>query len=363
MSIRNLNKTLLQIQNEQNSPLIFYLMKKSEKLIKDLEECEINFINIAGQSCYQSATLQGFVHIIFPMAIKYINNKRQAKGYEKVENLDELKNDSLFNNTVIETIKGLLDIQKCGSGGVDKNGIKRYEASELFKIALPLLLNGHEDINNVSDINSLNNKNIDESKLVEEAVQKPFSQITSNHSNQSEKNLLYNMFTGKDLVKVIEIGKKTIVSEIMKFKIEGNDKYFGNIVLKFTKDDLKDENLNICKLMENCPQLYKKIVETSDVLFMITDRILPNDTIKKNFIVYEKLNLENINEWFELKFVIFHSFHSQRSGHYIAYSKIRGEWYEFNDITNDYSEKRVPPLNDNHQLNYYPVSFYYVKIK
>jgi len=96
MSIRNLNKTLLQIQNEQNSPLIFYLMKKSEKLIKDLEECEINFINIAGQSCYQSATLQGFVHIIFPMAIKYINNKRQIKGYEKVENLDELKNDSFI---------------------------------------------------------------------------------------------------------------------------------------------------------------------------------------------------------------------------------------------------------------------------
>ena len=232
MSIRNLNKTLLQLQNEQNSPLIFYLMKKSEKLIKDLEECEINFINVGGQSCYQSATLQGFVHIIFPMAIKYINNKRQIKGYEKVENLDELKNDSLFNNTVIETIKGLLNIQKCGSGGVDKNGIKRFKASELFEIAPPLLLGG-EDINNVSDINSLNNKNIDESISPEEAVQKAFSQIIS---NPPKKNLLYNMFTGKDLVKVIEIGKKTIVSEIMKFKIEGNDKYFGNIVLKFTED-------------------------------------------------------------------------------------------------------------------------------
>ena len=266
----------------------------------------------------------------------------------------------LFNNTVIETIKGLLDIQKCGSGGVDKNGIKGFRASKLFEIAPPLLLGG-EDIKNVSDINSLNNKNIDESISSEEAIQKAFFQIIS---IPPKKNLLYNMFTGKDLVKVIEIGKKTIVSEIMKFKIEGNDKYFGNIVLKFTEEDLKDENLNICKLMENCPQLYnKKIVETSDVLFMITDRILPNDTIKKNFIVYEKLNLENINEWFELKFVIFHNFYSQSFGHYIAYSKIRGEWNEFNDITNDYSVKRVPPLNDNHQLNYYPVSFYYVKIK
>ena len=172
------------------------------------------------------------------------------------------------------------------------------------------------------------------------------------------------MFTGKDLVKVIEIRKKTIISEIMKFKIEGSNKYYGNIVLKFTEDDLNDHKLDIWKLIEKCPQLYnKKIIETSDVLFMIADRILPNDTIKKNFVVYEKLNFKNINEWFELKFVIFHHFYSQNSGHYIAYSKFREEWYEFNDCVNDYSVKATPPLKNNYDPNYYPISFYYVKNK
>ena len=72
-SIKNLNKTLLELQNNQNTILSFYLMKKSDKLIKDLEESEINFVNIAGRSCYQSATIQGFIHILFPIAIKNIN--------------------------------------------------------------------------------------------------------------------------------------------------------------------------------------------------------------------------------------------------------------------------------------------------
>ena len=67
MSIRNLNKTLKELSSN-DSFLSFNLFKKSDKLIKDLEESEINFINIYGASCYQSCTLQGFVHIIFPLA-------------------------------------------------------------------------------------------------------------------------------------------------------------------------------------------------------------------------------------------------------------------------------------------------------
>ena len=88
--------------------------------------------------------------------------------------------------------------------------------------------------------------------------------------NPPKKSLINKSFAEKDLVKSIEIKKKTIVSEILKFKIEGCDKYFGNIVLKFNEDDIKDENLDICKLIENCPQFNnKKIVETSDVLYLI----------------------------------------------------------------------------------------------
>ena len=90
MSIRNLNKTLKEICGN-NSYISFNLLKISDKLIKDLEESEINFINIKGSSCYQSCTLQGFVHIIFPFALKNLNKERLKINKEPVKNLDELK--------------------------------------------------------------------------------------------------------------------------------------------------------------------------------------------------------------------------------------------------------------------------------
>ena len=387
MSIRNIKKTLSELQNNQNTIISFSLMKKSDKLIKDLIECEINCKNIACSSCYQSSTLQGFVHIILPISIKNINKLRGEKGFREVENLDELKNDNIFNNTLIDAIKGLLDIQKCGSGGIDKNGNIYFEAHLLFKIAPPALCGGGQGINNIGDSNLnienfiVNSKDRDDaieagnklSKLIEELDKdKESKKIDSKKikstlevHNPPKKSLINKSFKEKELVKSIEIKKKTIVSEILKFKIEGCDKYYGNIVLKFSEDDIKDENLDICKLIENCPQFNKKkIVETSEVLYLITDRISSDEDITKNFIVYERLYFQNINEWFELKFVIYHHYHGPNFGHYVAFSKFREEWYYFNDLNyNDYAVKQNPPLYDNKKDNYYPVSFYYVKIK
>ena len=80
MSIRNLNKTLSEL-SDGNDQISFNLISKSEKLIKDLEESEINFENYKGKSCYQSCTVQGFIHIIFPLAIK--NLKRKEKKMVK----------------------------------------------------------------------------------------------------------------------------------------------------------------------------------------------------------------------------------------------------------------------------------------
>ena len=384
MSIRNIKKTLSELQNNQNIKISFSLMRKSDKLIKDLEECEINFKNIACESCYQSSTLQGFVHIIIPISIKNINRLREEKGFRKVENLDELKNDNIFNNTLIDTIKGLLDIQKSGSGGIDKNGNIYFEAHLLFKISPPLN-GGGQGINNIYDIKKDTEKFIVDSKPNDEAINagnklgkiieelEKGSEKTDLRNNKGslivnnppKKSLINKSFTENDLVKSIEIKKRTIVSEIIKFKIEDSDKYYGNIVLKFSEDDIKDENLDICKLIENCPQFNnKKIVETSDVLYLITDRISSDEDITKNFIVYERLYFQNISEWFELKFVIYHSYSGPNYGHYVAYSKFRGEWYYFNDLDyNDYAVKQNPPLYDNKNDNYYPVSFYYVKIK
>lgn len=168
MSIRNLNKTLKELSSN-DSFLSFNLIKKSDKLIKDLEESEINFINIYGQSCYQSCTLQGFVHIIFPLAIKNINKERIKLGKNQVKDLDELKNDNIFNNKVIDILKEIAYIQGCCNGGKSKNGNIRYKAKKLFEIAPPKILGGEssEDSLNVNDDHGEAIKN---SKEYEEAI-------------------------------------------------------------------------------------------------------------------------------------------------------------------------------------------------
>ena len=189
----------------------------------------------------------------------------------------------------------------------------------------------------------------------------------------------YKIFTGEDLIKVIEINKKTIVSEVIKFRIDGNNKYYGNMVLKFNEDNLNDPYLDIYKLINDCPQIKKsfyekrKVVETSDILYMVVDRLNYRNTIKKQFNLYETIFLDNNGYFvpannenysytsFELKFIIFHYFSSENSGHYTAFSKIRGKWYKFNDLSSDYAENEIPPLIDNKNQNYYPVCFYYVK--
>ena len=430
MSIRNLNKTLKKLSSK-DSFLSFNLIKKSDKLIKDLEESEINFINIGGASCYQSCTLQGFVHIIFPLAIKKLNKERVEHGKNQVKDLDELKNDNIFNNTVIDILKEIAYIQGCGNGGKSKNGNIRYEARKLFEIAPPKILGGGaEGSNDIQNIDKDHENAITGAKEKEEAIEGAFNNIKANikycvnHQNEQAKRhcnkcnqdicsecaldlhsehykdiikldnqpkgapaappkksgIEYKIFTGEDLVKVIEINKDTIVSEVVKFKVEGNNKYYGNLVLKFSDDNLNDPDLDIYKLINDCPQIKKnfyekrKITETSDIIFMITDRLEYRNTIKKQFQIYENIFLDNNGYFnssingnsytaFELKFIIFHSFSSEYSGHYTAYSKFRGKWHYFNDLNNDYAEIKEPPLINNRSAYYYPVCFYYVKNK
>ena len=167
----------------------------------------------------------------------------------------------------------------------------------------------------------------------------------------------------------------------MKLKIEGDNKWYGNLVLKFNEIDLNDNNLDICKLIRKCPQIKingfqnRKITETSDMIFMITDRI-GKKTIQKQFNVYEKICLDDSGGYFcysifpncrstlfELKFVIFHRFSGEDSGHCIAYCKIKGKWHKFNDLKDDYAECADPPLINNSEEHYYPVAFCYVKDK
>ncbi len=60
----------------------------------------------------------------------------------------------------------------------------------------------------------------------------------------------------------------------------------------------------------------------------------------------------------------YHHYYSEGFGHYVAYVKIKGEWYLFDDCENyDYATKSIPPLIQNFQEKYYPMCFYYVKKK
>lgn len=259
MSIRNLNKTLKEIVGN-NSMLSFNLIKKDDKLIKDLEESEINFINIDGLSCYQSCTLQGFVHIIFPLSIKNLNKERLKCKKEKVKELDELKNDNIFNNAIIDILKEITYIQGCGNGGKGKDGNKGYKAEKIFQIAPPKIIGGQPPGDTVN-VNGNHEEAIDKSKNFEqakanEAVQNIFDGW-NNSSPPKKSGIEYKILNGEDLVKVIEIKKKTIVSEAVKLKIEGNNKYYGNLVLKFNEDNLNDSDLDIYKLINDCPQIRK----------------------------------------------------------------------------------------------------------
>ena len=386
MSIKNLEKTLKELAGK-DSYISFNLIKKSDKLLKDLEESEINFINIAGASCYQSCVLQGFVHIIFPLAIKNLNKERIKIGKEPVKALDELKNYNEFNNTVIDVLKEIVYIYGCGHGGKSKNGTKGYMAKKLFEIAPPIIYGGgHEDDGNAVDMND-NTKNIthcskdfNEAKNAMEGLFNNFG--GKKISNPPRKSgIEYKFMTGEDLIKVIEINKKTIVSEVVKFKIEGQNKYHGNLVLKFSQENLNDPNLDIYKLINDCPQIkqnyYKKnrIVETSDIIYIITDRLDFSPAIKKQFNIDDYIYLDNngyfnrsIKKYcpytiFELKFIIFHRFYFEDFGHYIAFAKIKGKWYEFDDTSDDYAKNKEPPLINNKDKDYYPVYFYYVKNK
>ena len=129
--------------------------------------------------------------------------------------------------TVIDSIKGLLDIQKCVSGGVDKNGNKIFEAHLLFTICHPLC-GGGQGINNIGDISSNNEEFITESKDRHDAINagNKLACFIENLDKESENNNLKNKrtflevhnppkkslinksFAEKDLVKSIEKKKK-----------------------------------------------------------------------------------------------------------------------------------------------------------
>ena len=346
------NNTKINLNNDKKKHSVNYL----EKFANNLENSKINFINIGGSSCYQSSTLQGFVHIIFPTAIRNIISNINQSRYKSIDNIDRLKNNNQFNDMVIDILKDINNLHDKGEGS---NG---YKANDLFS-KYPPKKEFCEGIGNIEDINNLHNdlesNSVNPSNLIG-------AYGKGNLSNSDDNNL----------VKVINISENTIITDVMKLKIEGNSKCCGNLVLKFDKDDINDNYLDIIKLLKKCPQLYKndyitkKIELISDIVYLAFDRISDGKSITKQININENIyfNKENGNFYsyegyqyikYELKFIIYH----KNDYHYIAYCKIKDEWFYFNDLNHCFANKEKPPLKEKKEENIYPVVIYYVKKK
>ena len=351
-------------KEEINRKIINYF----EKLAINLEKSKINFINIEGSSCYQSSVLQGFIHIIFPIAIRNIISNIDQNKYKDIDNIDKLKNNNIFNDMIIDILKDINNLTEKGEGSTG------YLADKLFK-QFPPKKELHEGLDNIFDVNLLHKNLLNNQNNISDLI--------------DDKN--YNE------IKIINIEQDTIITDVMKIKIEGDLNCIGNIVLKFDENDIKDNELNVIKLLKKCKQLYindystKKIETVSDVIYMVIDRISGGQNITKDFNINEKIYFDNINKCFtevegyqylvyELKFMVYHlSF-----GHFIAYCKIEDEWYCFNDLSGTFAIKENPFIKENHPIkvdnnnnnglnillnimmnlkDQYPVALYYVKKK
>lgn len=379
-SITNLTKTLEQIVKENPSKkLTFTLLSKSEVIINDLENSEANMNNL-GNTCYISTYLQGIFKIILPKTLEKLNKERKLKGEKPIENPEDLKNFGLenkFYNDIIDTAIEVISIQRFGNGGVDKNGNKKVSPTNTCQTEKQ---NSKEDIYLHQGlaceikINEALYKFAMQAKKKNEKNKEELDGLLSK-INPPKKKSQNSSIQNKELIKIFEITKPTIVSEVMKIKID--NKFYLNIVLNFDENTIDDENLNLITLLENCQQLKKdiftkkRIQETSEIIYMIVDRISSGEEIHKNFLLLENIYLDkNIGFFtekpssnsilYELKFIIYHINFRPNHGHYIAYSKFRGEWHCFNDLDGGYAEKKDPPLI-NFIKGTYPVCFFYVK--
>ena len=158
-------------------------------ILINLMESKINFINIEGASCYQSSILQGFVHLIYPKAIQKLNEEKIKNGESIIQNLDEFKNNTKFNDMVIDILKEINNLEKERKNN-SNNKIKSYLANKIFE-EYPPEKGRHQGLLNEYDCNKLH-------------------------------ELLINCDISKDTSDeiIIKINKTTPISYILKFKIE-----------------------------------------------------------------------------------------------------------------------------------------------
>jgi hypothetical protein len=186
------------------------------------------------------------VHIIFPEAIKNLNKEREKRFKPKVKDLNELKNNNLLNNVVINTLKEILYIQGGGNGGLGKDGKKTYEAKDYHRIrgGMPgQPLSKEIDISN--DLQAV----CDQAISPEAAIGIALAALKNLHHNPPKKLMK------EELMKIHKIFNNTIISNLVKIKIEGDFNFVSNLVLKIKDKNLIQSYTNIYNLIDDCPQL------------------------------------------------------------------------------------------------------------
>ena len=115
-----------------------------------------------------------------------MNKEREKNGKEKIKSLDELKNNDIFNDTVIDTVKETLYIQGCGNDGLYKDGTKRYQSKILFEIAPPSIKGGWQGGDNIGDIDKNHNYIINKTKEIKSLLNNFWDKLESKKASKTK---------------------------------------------------------------------------------------------------------------------------------------------------------------------------------
>ena len=139
-----------------------------ENALINLEESKINFNNIDYSSCYQSSTLQGFIHLIYPKAIRKLNEEKIKKGESIIQCLGELKNYIKFNDMVIDILKDIInkENERKNNSSNNNNNNKNYRAGKIFK-EFPPENGSSQGLLNEYDCNKLHERLIYGGKIID----------------------------------------------------------------------------------------------------------------------------------------------------------------------------------------------------
>lgn len=352
-----------------------HLISLEEKLIKTLEESEINF-KTNGSNCFQSCLLQLLIHCILPCAIKKLTH---------IKNLNDLETISKYGgpyfSRFIEEVIKIIKFQNNWSDYAEA----RYDANGFFydlyyNLRIRAVFKKVKNFIIMIILIFLEIKRaVEESPNIENEIIRTANSLGNLRHNEGNNSFNFEAGEGDDYPKLLEdyiknfdlfkpivIKKETLLSRVLNFDVSkryGNKIRYGNFILNL-RDKYRSETY-LSTLLNECEQLENnaKICMTSDVLLFIVNRLdienkreiktivhLPNDLDLSNYCSNDLKNTKDAK--FQLHAVImFRSFNDdsdnwETTGQFEIYIKIKEKWRLYSDLDNSDALYEDPPLND-----------------